>query len=99
MHVAFRIGLELEAAGFDVAVQATTRSPILPGAGIGRRMVFSDNYGEGIPNYLYNVNPDDYARIIVCHETPPDGLADLLRQLGPVSLPYRYSEPAGLSCS
>jgi hypothetical protein len=99
MHVAFRIGLELEAAGFDVAVQATTRSPILPGAGIGRRMVFADNYGEGIPNYLYNVDPGDYARIIVCHETPPDGLAALLRQLGPACLPYRYSEPAGLSCS
>ena len=50
------------------------------------------------PQYLYNVNPTimPYHR---CHETPPDGLADLLRQLGPVSLPYRYSEPAGLSCS
>lgn len=93
MHVAFRVGLELEASGFDVAVQATTRSPILTGADITRRLVFADNYGEGIRNYLYNVDPDDYARIILCHETPPDGLTDLVRQLGPACLPYRYSEP------
>ncbi|MGX2042155.1 phosphoribosyltransferase domain-containing protein [Methylocaldum sp. MU1018] len=95
MHAAFRVGLELEASGFDVAVQATTRSPILPGADIGRRLMFGDNYGEGIPNYLYNVDPDDYARIVVCHETPPDGLTDLARHLGPACLPYRYSKPTG----
>lgn len=97
MHAAFRIGLELETLGFDVAVQATTRSPILAGADVGRRLVFPDNYGEGIPNYLYNVDPDHYGRIIVCHETPPEGLTDLLRQLGPACLPFRYSEPAELS--
>lgn len=93
MHVAFRVGLELETLGFDVAVQATTRSPILTGADITRRLVFADNYGEGIRNYLYNVDPLDYARIALCHETPPEGLTDLIRQLGPACLPYRYSEP------
>jgi hypothetical protein len=93
MHIAFRVGLELENLGFDVAVQATTRSPALIGADIARRLIFADNYGEGIRNYLYNVVPNDYARIILCHETPPDGLTDLVWQLGPACLLYRYSEP------
>ncbi|MGQ9659657.1 MAG: phosphoribosyltransferase domain-containing protein [Thermochromatium sp.] len=83
MHLAFRVGLGLEALGFRVAVQATSRSPILLGADVGSRLVFADNYGEGIPNYLYNVNPKDYARLIVCHETPRAGLGDLLQNLGP----------------
>ncbi|MCK7575109.1 MAG: phosphoribosyltransferase family protein [Chromatiales bacterium] len=83
MHLAFRVGLGLEALGFQVAVQATSRSPILLGADVGSRRVFADNYGEGICNYLYNVDPDDYARIIVCHETPRAGLDDLLQNLGP----------------
>ncbi|TCT19589.1 phosphoribosyltransferase domain-containing protein [Thiobaca trueperi] len=88
MHVAFRVGLELEAQGFAVAVQSTTRSPILLGADIGHRLLFADNYGEGIRNYLYNVDYKDYARIVVCHETPRDGLDDLLQQLGPDCLTY-----------
>ncbi|WP_295402053.1 phosphoribosyltransferase domain-containing protein [uncultured Thiocystis sp.] len=91
MHLAFRVGLELESRGFAVAVQATTRSPILPGADIGHRLIFADNYGEGIRNYLYNVDPDDFARIIVCHETPLDGLDDLMQHLGSNCLTYRYS--------
>jgi len=53
------------------------------GAGVERRLVFGDNYGEGIRNYLYNVNPESYARVIVCHETPlGDGLSELAEQLG-----------------
>ena len=88
MHVAFRVGLELEVQGFTVAVQSTTRSPILLGADIGQRLLFADNYGEGIRNYLYNADYKHYARIIVCHETPRDGLNDLLQQLGPDCLTY-----------
>jgi hypothetical protein len=93
MHLAFRVGLGLEALGFRVAVQATSRSPILVGADVGRRLVFADNYGEGIVNYLYNVDPDDYARIIVCHETPHEGLSDLLHSLGPRHRSYRAPAP------
>ena len=90
MHVAFRVGLGLEARGFAVAVQATTRSPILLGADVERRLIFADNYGEGIRNYLYNVKPGDYVRIIVCHETPLDGLDELVQKLGSDCLTYRY---------
>ncbi|QIK38731.1 hypothetical protein GWK36_12910 [Caldichromatium japonicum] len=83
MHLAFLVGLGLEQRGLQVVVQSTTRSPILLGGAIGRRLFFRDNYGEGIVNYLYNVHPVDYSRIIVCHETPRAGLDELLQVLGP----------------
>ncbi|MGZ8935743.1 MAG: phosphoribosyltransferase domain-containing protein, partial [Methylobacter sp.] len=31
---------------------------------------FEDNYQDNIPNYIYNMDPDDYCEIILCHETP-----------------------------
>lgn len=83
MHPAFRVGLALEARGFKVAVQATTRSPILPGAGISTRIRLRDNYGEGVGNYLYNVAPEDFDLCAICHETPwGDELRELAGQLG-----------------
>ncbi|MBK1648954.1 phosphoribosyltransferase domain-containing protein [Rhabdochromatium marinum] len=93
MHLAFRLGLELEARGLEVRVQASTRSPIRLGADIQRRLVFQDNYGEGIPNYLYNVDPAAYERIILCHETPVEDLSELLHCLGAASMTYRHPEP------
>ncbi|MBK1694040.1 hypothetical protein CKO09_04725 [Chromatium weissei] len=88
MHLAFRVGLALEARGFIVAIQSTTRSPILLGADIQYRLVFEDNYDEGIPNYLYNVNPDEFARIIICHETPFTDLSELQQLLGSRCITY-----------
>jgi hypothetical protein len=83
MHPAFRLGLELEAKGFAVAVQATTRSPILVGEGISKCMGFADNYGENIQNYLYNVGQGEYDLCIICHETPlGDELMEIAQQLG-----------------
>nr|WP_206171692.1 phosphoribosyltransferase domain-containing protein [Thiorhodococcus mannitoliphagus] len=91
MHIAFRVGLALETRGLDVVVQSTTRSPILVGADVGRRLIFGDNYGEGIPNYLYNVDPAELDRIIVCHETPVDAMHELVQSLGPNCRTYRYA--------
>lgn len=88
MHPAFRIGRALEREGRNVHVQSTTRSPILLGSDIEQRLVFMDNYGEGIPNYLYNVDPNAYARIILCHETPSDSLTEVCAQLGARCVPY-----------
>ena len=64
----FRIALALEKAGYDVLFQATTRSPILVGDAIISRREFADNYGDGIANYLYNL---DSTRLpVVIYEHP-----------------------------
>lgn len=70
MHAAFLLGQALEQAGLDVKVQSTTRSPILQWGAVGARLEFADNYGEGISNYLYNVEPGQYRHVLICHETP-----------------------------
>jgi hypothetical protein len=67
---AYLLGRELESQGFKVKVQSTTRSPIHQGNDIGQVCEFEDNYDDGIPNFIYNLNPDDYRDIILCHETP-----------------------------
>ncbi len=67
---AYLLGRELECKGFKVKVQSTTRSPIHQGNDIALVCQFEDNYEDGIPNFIYNLNPDDYREIILCHETP-----------------------------
>ncbi len=62
---------------------ATTRSPILPGLAIGHALTFRDNVGDGIPNYLYNVDPADYDHILLTYEGRCEPDPELLRQLGP----------------
>jgi hypothetical protein len=71
MHPAFLLGRALEAHGADVAVQSTTRSPILEWGAVASALTFPDNYGEGIANFVYNVVPGQYDHVFVCHETPP----------------------------
>ena len=66
----FLLAEALEAAGHDVVVQATSRSPARLGGAIGHALVFEDNYGTGVPNYLYNAAPGDGRRNLICHETP-----------------------------
>jgi len=67
-YIPFRIALLLEQRGYDVCFQSTTRSPILVGDAISSRREFPDNYGDGIPNYLYNL--DDKRLPIICYEHP-----------------------------
>ena len=66
---AFLLGTELENQNFNVKVQSTTRSPIHIGNDIRSICHFEDNYEDGIANFIYNMNPDDYREIIICHET------------------------------
>ena len=68
---AYLLGRALEQEGLKVRVQSTTRSPIHQGNDIALVCRFEDNYEDGIPNFIYNLNPDDYREIILCHETPP----------------------------
>ena len=70
MHPPFLLARELEALGKRVFVQSTTRSPILLWGAVDHIVAFPDNYGEGIPNYLYNVAPGQYDHVFICHETP-----------------------------
>jgi len=67
---AYLLGRELEYKGFKAKVQSTTRSPIHQGNDIASVSQFEDNYEDGIPKFIYNLNPDDYREIILCYETP-----------------------------
>lgn len=64
----FRLAEALAAAGHDVVVQATSRSPAPIGGAIATKLRFADNYGTGVPNYLYNAARDGRATWIA-HET------------------------------
>lgn len=66
----FLLAERLESKGARVHFGALTRSPIAVGLAIHCALSFLDNYGLGITNYLYNVHPEDYDRIILCCETP-----------------------------
>lgn len=78
----FLLAERLERAGADVHFSSTSRSPIALGHAIGHALSFSDNYGLGIPNFLYNVRPGQFDRVLICTETPrqavPAELVDAL---------------------
>lgn len=65
----FLLAEALEAAGAQVRFSAVTRSPIALGHAIETALALGDNYGLGIPNFLYNVTPGPYDRILICVET------------------------------
>lgn len=55
----------------------------MTGLAIGCRIDHTDNYGDGIPNFLYNARREDYDRVLICHETPEGSVDDaLVRALG-----------------
>lgn len=66
----FLLAERLERAGVDVHFSSTSRSPIALGHAIEHALSFSDNYGLGIPNFLYNVKPGQFDRVLICSETP-----------------------------
>ena len=66
----FLLAESLEQTGAQVYFSATTRSPIALGHSIQRSYALHDNYGQGIANFLYNVDPSAYDRIFLCTETP-----------------------------
>ncbi|MFV3334793.1 phosphoribosyltransferase domain-containing protein [Pseudomonas sp. NY15437] len=79
----FLLAERLERAGADVRFSSTTRSPIAIGHSIEHALYFSDNYGLGIPNFIYNVKPGQYDRVLLCSETPAQALpAELIDALG-----------------
>lgn len=66
----FLLAERLEQQGAQVHFGSTTRSPIALGHAIGHALVFADNYGLGIANFIYNVAPGQYDRVLICCETP-----------------------------
>lgn len=83
----FLLAEHLERMGLDVRYQSTTRSPIMPGLAIEERLVFQDNYDDGILNYVYNVRRENYDHIIIVHETPESTLDKTLTEgLGAMTL-------------
>jgi hypothetical protein len=79
----FLLAERLEKAGADVFYSSVTRSPISEGHVIGSKFSFSDNYGGTVPNYLYNVDPARYGKIILCSETGVEHICgDLISALG-----------------
>lgn len=79
----FLLAERLERAGADVYFSSTTRSPIALGHSIHHALSFSDNYGLGIVNFLYNVAPGQFDRVLICTETDvmamPSCLVDALK--------------------
>ncbi len=70
----FLLAERLEKLGVHVRFGSTTRSPIAVGHSISHALSFGDNYGLGIPNFIYNVIPDLFDRVIICCETPEQSI-------------------------
>jgi len=64
-----------------VNFSALTRSPIALGGAITTMLSFSDNYGLGMTNFAYNVEPSDWDLIVLCIETSADSVDAMWRSL------------------
>jgi hypothetical protein len=69
-YAPFLLAERLEEEGVDVVVQSTSRSPAHLGGAMRHALVFADNYGSGVPNYLYNAPAGDGRANWLCCETP-----------------------------
>ncbi|MGM8884586.1 phosphoribosyltransferase domain-containing protein [Psychrobacter sp. 1U2] len=65
----------------SVKFSALTRSPIALGGAINTMLSFSDNYGLGMTNFVYNVEPDDWDLIVLCVETSNDSVDPMWQDL------------------
>ena len=79
----FLLAEYLQQQGADVKFSAITRSPIAVGHAIQSALAFSDNYGLGIQNFVYNINPLEYDRILITVETVADSVAKSLLEVLP----------------
>ena len=70
MFIPQLLAYQLELAGYDVWVQSTTRSPAMVADAIADVQTLTDEFGQGIPNYLYNTGADENLVPVVCYESP-----------------------------
>lgn len=68
----FLLAEYLEKQGAEVYFASTTRSPIAVGHAIKIARAFNDNYGLGIANFSYNIDINQYDKILICSETPAE---------------------------
>ena len=73
--------LETQTQNSTVNFSALTRSPIALGGAITTMLSFSDNYGLGMTNFAYNVEPSDWGLIVLCVETSADSVDDMWQSL------------------
>ena len=73
--------LETQTQNSRVNFSALTRSPIALGGAIKTMLSFSDNYGLGMTNFAYNVEPSDWDLIVLCIETSADSVDDIWKDL------------------
>lgn len=73
--------LETQTQNSIVNFSALTRSPIALGGAITTMLSFSDNYGLGMTNFAYNVEPNDWDLIVLCVETSADSVDDMWKDL------------------
>ena len=64
-----------------IKFSALTRSPIALGGGITTMLSFNDNYGLGMTNFAYNVEPSDWDLILLCVETSVDSVDAMWQDL------------------
>ncbi|WP_201575174.1 phosphoribosyltransferase domain-containing protein [Psychrobacter sp. H8-1] len=64
-----------------VKFSALTRSPIALGGAITTMLSFHDNYGLGMTNFAYNVEPSDWDLIVLCVETASDSVDEIWQGL------------------
>ena len=79
----FLLAEYLQQQGAVVRFSAITRSPIAVGHAIQSALAFSDNYGLGIQNFVYNINPQDYDRVLITVETATHSVAKSLLEALP----------------
>ncbi|MFB2539652.1 MULTISPECIES: phosphoribosyltransferase domain-containing protein [unclassified Acinetobacter] len=94
----FLLAEYLQKQGADVKFSAITRSPIALGHAIKSSLAFHDSYGLGIQNFVYNVNADDYDRILICVETTPNSVAQSLLDALPNAVVVSSVEFPLISC-
>ncbi|MEZ2691380.1 phosphoribosyltransferase domain-containing protein [Psychrobacter faecalis] len=73
--------LETQTQNSTVKFSALTRSPIALGGAITTMLSFNDNYGLGMTNFAYNVEPSDWNLIVLCVETSADSVDEMWKDL------------------
>lgn len=82
MHPALVLGRALELRGFQVTLQATTRSPILLGHAISAAARGTDPFEPDVAHFVYNATPGDDCAALFLAEPGAIGLASLVAAVG-----------------